>query len=153
MVFYFLQKIKNCKMPLKTQTLRTKNHHEKMFQFVLLMGKSMFWKKEIYENTPENSTEYSYIFVFSIFWTKNMTFVSILKKTPCYTTFYYGSKNNFFEKTHFLLKQFRAENSFRKFNLKLSLCSNNWTLNTDFIIKSSRIHRNPPTRSLALAEG
>ena len=54
-------------MPLKTHTLRTKNHHEKMFQFVLLMGKSMFWKKEIYENTPENSTKYSYIFVFSTF--------------------------------------------------------------------------------------
>ena len=78
-----------------------------------------------------------------------MTFVSILKKTPCYTTFIFDQKNNFFKKTHFRLKQFRAENSFRKINLKLSLCSNNWTLNTDFIIKSSRIHPNPPTRSLA----
>ena len=41
-----------------------------MFQFVLLMGKSMFWKKEIYENTPENSTKYSYIFVFFNFLNK-----------------------------------------------------------------------------------
>ena len=147
MVFYILQKINNCKMPLKTHTLRTKNHHEKMFQFVLLMGKSMFWKKEIYENTPENSTKYSYIFVFSTFWTKNMTFVSILKKTPCYTTFIFGPKNNFFEKTHFRLKQFRAENSFRKFSLKWWLCFNNWTSNTDFIMKSFRIDRNSPTKS------
>ena len=152
MVFYILQKIKNCKMPLKTHTLRTKNHHEKMFQFVLLMGKSMFWKKEIYENTPENSTKYSYIFFFSTFEQKTWHLCLFWRKLLS-TQLFFWSKKNFFGKTHFRLKQFRAENSFRKFDLKLSLCSNNWTLNTDFIIKSFRIHPNPPTRSLALAEG
>ena len=54
-------------MPLKTHTLRTKNHHEKMFQFVLLMGKSMFWKMKFTKThlkTVRNTLIFSFFQLF-----------------------------------------------------------------------------------------
>ena len=100
----FLEKKKKCKMPLKTHNLRTKSHHKKMFPFVLLMGKSMFWKNEIYENTPENSAKYSYKNVFSTFLIETWCFPWFSSKDPLKSVCVCFSKNCIFVKVRFSFK-------------------------------------------------